>query len=350
MLYSGGGLAYRESAKYHHDLSNLTAGMDRMASNLETLVTVFGGSGFLGRNVVRALCKRDYRIRVAVRRPELAGHLQPLGKVGQIHAVQANLRHPASIEAAMRDSAVAINLVGILVEGGAQSFDAVQAKGAEAIAKATAAVGGRMVHVSAIGADENSPSGYGRSKAAGEKAVLATLPAATILRPSLMFGPEDQFTNRFAALARISPALPLIGGGVTRMQPAYVGDVATAVADAVDGKAKPGATYELGGPEVLTMREIMEIILSITERKRMLISLPFGLAKLQAMFLQFAPGALKLTPDQVELLRSDNVVSDAAKAAGLTFEGLGIAPDSMEAIAPQYLWRFRAAGQFQRNP
>ena len=319
-----------------------------MASNLETLVTVFGGSGFLGRNVVRALAKREYRIRVAVRRPELAGHLQPLGRVGQIHAVQANLRHPASVEAAMRGSEIAINLVGILAEGGAQSFDAVQGKGAETVARATAAVGGRMVHISAIGADENSLSGYGRSKAAGEKAVLATLPSATILRPSVMFGPEDQFTNRFAALARMSPALPLIGGGVTRMQPAYVGDVATAVADAVDGKAKPGATYELGGPEVLTMREIMEIILSITERKRMLVSLPFGLAKLQALFLQFAPGALKLTPDQVEMLRSDNVVSDAAKAAGLTLEGLGIAPDSMKAIAPQYLWRFRAAGQFQR--
>src|SRR5712691_11090801 len=157
------------------------------ASNLDTMVTVFGGSGFLGRAVVRALCKRDYRIRVAVRRPELAFHLQPLGKVGQIHAVQANLRYPASIEAAMRDSDVAINLVGILAEGGAQSFDAVQGKGAEAIAKATAAVGGRMVHVSAIGADENSPSGYGRSKAAGEKAVLAAIPSATILRPSMMF-------------------------------------------------------------------------------------------------------------------------------------------------------------------
>ena len=206
-----------------------------------------------------------------------------------------------------------------------------------------------MVHVSAIGADENSPSGYARTKAAGEKAVLAAVPSATILRPSLVFGPEDQFTNRFAALARMSPVLPLIGGGVTRMQPVYVGDVATAVADAVDGKTKPGATYELGGPEVLTMREIMEFILAITERKRMLVSLPFGLAKLQAMFLQFAPGPLKLTPDQVELLQSDNVVSDAAKAAGLTLEGLGIAPDSLEAIAPQYLWRFRAAGQFQRK-
>ena len=320
-----------------------------MASNQETLVTVFGGSGFLGRNVVRALAKRDFRIRVAVRRPELAGHLQPLGRVGQIHAVQANVRYPASVEAAMRDSEVAINLVGILAPGGAQSFDAVQAKGAETVAKAAASADSSLVHVSAIGADENSPSAYGRSKAAGETAVLAAVPSATILRPSLLFGPEDQFTNRFASLARISPFLPLIGGGVTRMQPAYVADVAAAVADAVDGKTKPGATYELGGPEVLTMREIMEIILAITERKRMLISLPFGLARLQAMFLQFAPGPLKLTPDQVAMLQSDNVVSDAAKAARLTLEGLGITPDSLEAVAPQYLWRFRAAGQFQRK-
>jgi len=320
-----------------------------MASNSDTLVTVFGGSGFLGRNVVRALCKRDYRIRVAVRRPELAGHLQPLGKVGQIHAVQANLRYPASVKAAMRDSHVAINLVGILTEGGAQTFNAVQAAGADTVAAAAAAAGLRMVHVSAIGADENSASRYGRSKAAGEKAVLAAVPSAVILRPSVVFGPEDDFTNRFAALARVSPMLPLIGGGVTRLQPVYVGDVATAVADAVDGKARAGATYELGGPEVLTLREIMEIILATIDRRRMLLSLPFGLAKLQSQLLRFAPGALKLTPDQVALLRSDNVVSEAAKAAGLTLEGLGITPDSLEAIAPQYLWRFRAAGQFQKT-
>jgi NADH dehydrogenase len=277
--------------------------MDPITSNLETLVTVFGGSGFLGRNVVRALCKRDFRIRVAVRRPELAGHLQPLGRVGQIHAVQANLRYPASVTAAMRDSHVAINLVGILAEGGAQNFDAVQTVGAANVAKAAAAVGARVVHVSAIGADENSPSRYARSKAAGEKAVLSAAPSATILRPSIVFGPEDQFTNRFAALAQMSPMLPLIGGGLTKLQPVYVGDVAAAVADAVEGKTRPGETYELGGPEVLTMREIMEIILAITGRRRMLIPLPFGLAKLQALLLQFAPGPLKLTPDQVALLR-----------------------------------------------
>ena len=320
-----------------------------MASNQDTLVTVFGGSGFLGRSVVRALARRDYRIRVAVRRPELAGFLQPLGKVGQIHAVQANLRYPASVEAAMRDSDVAINLVGILAESGAQNFDAVQGKGAGTVAQAASAVDARVVHISAIGADENSPARYAQAKAAGEKAVLAAAPSATIMRPSTIFGPEDQFTNRFAALARISPMLPLIGGGLTKMQPVYVGDVATAVADAVDGKAKAGATYELGGPEVLTMREIMEIILATTYRDRMLVSLPFGLANLQAMFLQFAPGALKLTPDQVALLRSDNIVSEAAKAAGLTLDGLGITADSLEAVAPQYLWRFRATGQFQKK-
>src|SRR6266403_732857 len=286
-----------------------------MASNLDTLVTVFGGSGFVGRNVVRALCKRDFRIRVAVRRPELAGHLQPVGKVGQIHAVQANLRYPASVEAAMRDSHAAINLVGILAESGAQTFEAVQGLGA----------------------------------GAGEKAVLSAVPEATIMRPSVVFGPEDQFTNRFASLARISPVLPLIGGGLTKLQPVYVGDVATAIADAVDGKTKAGATYELGGPEVLTMREIIEIILATIERRRMLVPVPFGLAKLQALLLQFAPGPLKLTPDQVVLLQSDNVVSPAAKAAELTLKGLGIAPDSLEAVAPQYLWRFRKAGQFAHN-
>jgi NADH dehydrogenase len=319
-----------------------------MASNLETLVTVFGGSGFLGRSVVRALCKRDYRVRVAVRRPELAGYLQPLGRVGQVHTVQANVRYPDSVKAALRDSQVVINLVGILNEGGGQTFDAVQARGAETIATAAAAAGSRLVHVSAIGADAQSASHYARAKAAGEAAVLAAVPSATIFRPSVIFGSEDQFTNRFAAFARLSPVLPLIGGA-TRLQPVYVGDVATAIADAVDGKAKPGATYELGGPEVLTMREIIEAILAIAERKPMLIPLSFGLARLKATFLQFAPGMMKLTPDQVTLLQHDNVVSDAAKAAGLTLEGLGITADSLQAIAPQYLWRFRAAGQFQRK-
>jgi len=317
-----------------------------MSAPIDTLVTVFGGSGFLGRHVIRALAKRDYRIRVGVRRPELAGHLQPLGRVGQIHAVQANLRYPASVQAAARGASIVVNLVGILAESGAQTFDAVQAKGADTVARAASEIGARMVHVSAIGADANSTSHYARAKAAGEAAVLAAAPSATIIRPSVVFGPEDQFTNRFAGLARISPMLPLIGGGLTKMQPVYAGDVATAVADAVDGKTRPGATYEVGGPEVMTMRDILELILKITQRNSMLMSLPFPLAKIQSYLLQFAPGDLKLTPDQVELLRNDNVVSDAAKAAGLTLEGLGITPDSLEAVAPSYLWRYRKTGQF----
>lgn len=313
-----------------------------------TLVTIFGGSGFLGRHVVRALAKRDYRIRVAVRRPDLAGHLQPLGKVGQIHAVQANLRYPDSVTAAARDAGIVINLVAILTESGAQTFKAVQAEGAATVAAAARDAGARLIHVSAIGADANSTSAYARAKAAGEQAVHAAVPGATIFRPSLMFGPEDQFTNRFAALARVMPALPLIGGD-TKVQPTFVGDVATAIANAVDGQARSGATYEVGGPEVMTMREVLDFILKTIERERILLPLPFGLAKAQAWFLQYAPGALKLTPDQVELLRSDNVVSETAKTAGLTLEGLGIVPESLAAIAPSYLWRFRKTGQFRSS-
>lgn len=316
-----------------------------MTAPIDTLVTVFGGSGFLGRHVVRALAQRDYRLRVGVRRPELAGHLQPLGKVGQINPVRANVRYPASLEAAMRDAHVVVNLVGILAEGGAQSFNAVQANGARAVAEAAARIGARVVHVSAIGANADSASRYAVSKALGEQAVLDVAPDATIFRPSIVFGPEDHFANRFAALARMFPALPLIGAD-TKLQPVFVGDVASAIADAVDGKTKPGAIYELGGPEVVTMREAVELILQIAERDPMLVPLPFGLAKLKAAFLQFAPGDLKLTPDQVEMLKTDNVVSEAAKSAGLTLEGLSISPDSMAAVMPSYLWRFRKTGQF----
>jgi NADH dehydrogenase len=312
----------------------------------ETLVTVFGGSGFLGRHVVRALARQGYRIRPAVRRPDLAGHLQPLGRVGQIHAVQANLRYPASVEAAVRGADVVINLVGILFERGKQRFEAVQAQGAHTVAQAAAAAGARLIHVSALGADPDSPALYARSKAAGETAVLATTPDATILRPSIVFGPEDDFFNRFASLARLSPALPLIGGGETKFQPVFVGDVAQAISSAVGGRAKGGTIYELGGPEVRTFRELMEYVLAVTERRRLLVPLPFGLAKLQAMFLQLLPTPL-LTPDQVELLRTDNVVSPAAQAEGRTLPALGVEPTALEAVVPSYLWRFRKAGQFR---
>ncbi|HMA55328.1 MAG TPA: complex I NDUFA9 subunit family protein [Pseudolabrys sp.] len=315
-------------------------------SPYDTLVTVYGGSGFLGRHVVRALAKRHYRIRVAVRRPELAGYLQPLGRVGQIHAVQANLRHAASVEAAAWGAEVLINLVGILFERGRQRFEAVHAYGAEQVALAASAHGARLVHVSAIGADANSTSAYGRSKANAERLILAAQPSAAIMRPSIMFGPEDDFFNRFAALARFSPALPLIGGGLTRFQPVFVGDVAQAIADAVDGTARPGIMYELGGPDVRTFKELMQYVLATIERKRLLITVPFFLAKAQATILQYFPKPL-LTPDQVELLRVDNVVSHAAKTEMRTLQGLGIEPETIEAIVPSYLWRFRKTGQFR---
>src|SRR6266852_5365834 len=312
---------------------------------LETLVTVFGGSGFLGRHVVRALAKLGYRIRVAVRRPELAGFLQPLGQVGQIHAVQANVRHSASVEAAARDADVVVNLVGILFERERQKFDAVQAFGAEAVALAAAAFGARMIHVSAIGADEHAPSHYARSKAMGEKLVLAAVPSAVILRPSVVFGPEDDFFNKFAAIARFAPALPLIGGGHTLFQPVFAGDVASAVAAAIEGRAKAGQVYELGGPQVKSFKELMQFMLATIGRRRLLVPIPFALAKLQASILQFMPKPL-LTPDQVELLRGDTVVSGEAKREGRTLEALGIDPVAMAAIVPSYLWRFRKAGQF----
>jgi uncharacterized protein YbjT (DUF2867 family) len=317
-----------------------------LQANLDSLVTVFGGSGFLGRHVVRALCQRGYRVRVAVRRPELAGYLQPLGRVGQIHAVQANLRYPRSIEAAARDADVVINLVGILFERGRQRFEAVHVRGAESVALAAAAFGARLVHVSALGADEASPALYGRSKAMGEKLVLSAMPQAVIMRPSVVFGPEDDFFNRFAALARFLPALPLIGGGHTCFQPVFAGDVALAIAAAVDGKAKPGAIYELGGPNMLSLREILEFILTTIERPKLLIPVPFALAKLQAWFLQFLPKP-PLTPDQVDLLRNDNIVSETAVSEGRTLAALGIDPVSISTIVPSYLWRFRESGQFR---
>jgi len=314
-------------------------------SNFDMLVTVFGGSGFLGRHVVRALANRGYRIRAAVRRPELAGHLQPLGRVGQIHAVQANVRFPQSVEAAVRDADVVINLVGILFERGRQRFDAVQAEGAGAVAQAAHTAGARLVHVSAIGADENSVSDYARSKAIGERLVLAAQPQAIIVRPSIVFGPEDDFFNRFGALATIAPALPLPGGGHTRFQPVFAGDVAEAIAKAVDGEAKPGTVYEFGGPDVRTFKELMEFTLATIERGRLLLPVPFAVLKLQAAFLQYLPKP-PLTPDQVELLKSDNVVAATAHEQSRTLEGLGFVPNSIASIVPDYLWRFRKAGQF----
>jgi NADH dehydrogenase len=316
--------------------------------NSDRVVTIFGGSGFLGRHLVRALAKRHYRIRVAVRRPDLAGHLQPLGRVGQIHAVQANLRYPDSVAAAVGHADVVINLVAILFERGRQTFPAVHVAGADAVARAAAAAGARMIHVSAIGADAHSLSQYARTKALGEAAVRAAVPGATIFRPSIMFGPEDDFFNRFAAMAQLSPVLPLVGGGRTRFQPVFVGDVAEAIARAVDGDAPAGTTYELGGPEVKTFRELLEFVLATIGRRRLLVPLPFRLATLQATFLQYLPKP-PLTPDQVTLLRTDNVVSAEAMREGRTLPALGIDPATIAAIVPNYLWRFRKTGQFGRR-
>ena len=322
--------------------------MTETPTSNDRLVTIYGGSGFVGRHAVRAFAQRGWRIRVAVRRPELAFHLQPLGRVGQIHAVQANLRYPDSVARALEGAEVAVNLVGILYERGRQSFEAVQAAGAGAVAKAAAAAGTRLVHVSAIGADARSASGYARSKAAGEKAVSSAIREAVILRPSVVFGQEDDFFNRFAELARWLPALPLIGDGKTRFQPVFVGDVAAAIVAAAEERARPATVYELGGPEVKTFRELLELMLRVIGRERLLVPLPFALARLQAFFLEFLPKP-PLTRDQVRLLERDNVVSPKAEREGRTLKGLGFAPTSLEAILPSYLWRFRKTGQYARS-
>ena len=312
------------------------------------LVTVFGGSGFLGRYVVRALAERGYRIRVACRRPDLAGHLQPAGNVGQIQLVQANLRYRWSIDRAVEGADVVVNLVGILASSGQQTFSALQARGAGWVAEAAAAQGARMVQISAIGASEDSGADYARTKAEGERLVREAVPEAIILRPSIIFGPEDDFFNRFAGMARLAPALPLIGGGHTKFQPIYVGDVAQAVATAVAGDLEPGTTWELGGPETLTFRQCMERMLDVIQRKRALVPLPFGLAGAMAGLLQFAPGA-PLTPGQVEMLKSDNVVSQAAREQKRTLRDMGIEPRGLSTILPRYLVRFRKYGQFEAN-
>jgi NADH dehydrogenase len=314
--------------------------------NNRSLITLYGGSGFVGRHVVRALAKTGARMRVAVRRPELAGHLQPLGGVGQINAVQANVRFPDSLLAAADGADAVVNLVGILFPSGKQTFKSVQDEGARHVAEAARAAGVQaLVHVSAIGASADSASVYARSKAAGEAAVKDVFPDAVILRPSVVFGPEDDFFNRFAALARIAPILPLIGGGKTRFQPVFAGDVAKAVIAGLTGQAHARAPYELGGPEVLTLKQVMQRVLDYTMRKRLLVPEPFWLAKLQAFFLQLLPKP-PLTIDQVRLLQTDTVVSDTAKRDKRTLEGLGIEAVAIAAIVPDYLEQFRPRGQF----
>ena len=324
------------------------------------LVTVFGGSGFLGRYVVKALAEHGWRIRVATRRPSLALVLQTAGRVGQIHAVQANLRYPDSVARAMRDADAIVNLVGLLAQGGAQTFSAIHTEGAHAVAEAAVAAGlTRFVQMSAIGADPDSPAEYGRTKAQAERIVLDTIPEAVIMRPSVVFGPEDKFFNRFAAMARVMPALPLIGGGTGLLQPVFVGDVAEAVARAVDGHADggtvtPGTTYELGGPDARSFKDILRFILTTIDRRKPLVSLPFPAAETMGRVTEIVkratfgllPEMLDLTRDQVELLKIDNVVSAAALAEGRTLKGLGIEAESYESFVPGYLYRFRKTGQY----
>ena len=319
-------------------------------SNLPPLVTIFGGSGFVGRHVVRALAKRGYRIRVAVRRPDLAGHLQPLGNVGQISFSQANLRYRRSVDRAVDGADHVINCVGVLFESGRNTFEAVQDFGARAVAEAARATGATLTHISAIGADANSESSYARTKGRAEAAILETLPAAVILRPSIIFGPEDGFFNKFAEMARFSPVLPLIGGGNTRFQPVYVTDVAEAVARSVDGKLTGGTIYELGGPQVLSFRECLDFMLKTIDRKRSFVSLPFGIASLMGSVASLVPFITPpLTADQVVLLKSDNVVSAKAEAEGRTLAGIGIEPTMLESILPTYLVRYRPHGQYTRS-
>jgi NADH dehydrogenase len=316
-------------------------------SNLPPLVTVFGGSGFVGRHVVRALARRGYRIRVAVRRPDLAGFLQPLGNVGQISFVQANLRYRGSIDKAVQGADHVVNCVGILFENGRNSFDAVQEFGARAVAEAARAAGARLTHISAIGADAQSSSIYASTKGRAEAAIQSILPDATILRPSIVFGPEDSFFNKFAAMARMSPFLPLVGGGKTKFQPVYVEDVAEAVALSVDGKIASGKIYELGGRDVLTFKQCLQTMLEVIGRKRALVPMPFGIASMIGSIASAIPLITPpLTSDQVTLLKRDNVVSDGAKAEGRTLEGMGIQPVKVASILPTYLVHFRPHGQF----
>ncbi len=327
------------------------------------LVTLFGGSGFIGRYAARTLVKAGYRVRVAVRRPHLAGDVRLAGAPGWVDIVQANVRNKRSVEAAIEDADAVVNLVGILFEKGRQSFEAAQRDGAINVAEACAKAGiDRLVQVSAIGADPDSKADYAETKGEAEIAIREILPSAVILKPSIVFGPEDGFFNRFAALSShpistVAPFLPAIGGGHTKVQPVYAGDVAEAIAAAVSREDAAGNTYELGGPSVYTFKELYGFIGETIDRKRFALPLPFFVAKplgltFGALFRYVWPlssgilGAPPITGDQVELLKSDNVVSDGAK----TLADLGVTElETVEAIVPSYLYRFRPYGQYHQK-
>lgn len=315
-----------------------------MISDKPKLVTVFGGTGFLGRYIIRALTSRGYRVRVACRNPHTAIRVQALGNVGQVQIVQANLRYPWSIDRAVAGADHVINLVAIMNESGRQRFGALHIAGARAVAEAANAAGATLTHTSALGANIDSPAAYARTKAQGERAVLEAMPEAVIMRPSIVFGPEDKFFNRFANMARFSPFLPLIGGGQTKFQPVYVGDLAEAYAHAADGLLQSGI-YELGGPQILTFRECMEEMLAVIDRKKILVSIPWPLARIQGRILGLLPKPI-LTLDQVTMLESDNIVSNGPRASGHTLEGMGIVRQSLNTVLPTYLWSYRPSGQY----
>lgn len=311
------------------------------------LVTIFGGSGFVGRYIARRLAKEGWRVRVAVRRPNEAMFVKPYGVVGQVEPVLCNIRDDASVAAVMSGADAVVNCVGILARDGKNTFQSVQADGAARVARIAAAQGvARMVQISAIGADAASPSDYARTKAAGEAAVLEHMPGAMILRPSIVFGPEDQFFNRFASLSRLGPILPVVGAR-TRFQPVYVDDVAQAAVMGVLGTA-PGGIYELGGPEIRDFRALMSEMLEVIRRRKLIVNIPFPIASLMGLgfdLLGTLSGGLipaQITRDQVRNLARDNVVSEGAKG----FAELGITPTSMESVLPEYLWRFRPSGQY----
>jgi NADH dehydrogenase len=312
---------------------------------MQNLVTVFGGSGFIGTQAVRQLAKAGWRIRVAVRNPNLAYRMRMHGDVGQIDLVQANIRNRASIERALEGATAAINLVGVLYEGGRQGFQAVHAMGARTVAEVALEQGAtRLVQMSALGAAAESESKYARTKAEGELAAREVFPDAVIVRPSIVFGPDDHFFNRFAAMANVSPALPLIGGGATRFQPVFVGDVGKALAIAATSDAAAGQTYELGGPAVFSFRQLMEMMLAEIARRRLLVPVPFPIAGVLGSLGDLVSGVLPppITSDQVALLKTDNVVS--GQYPGLA--ELGITPTTLEAVLPTYLYRYRKGGQY----
>jgi uncharacterized protein YbjT (DUF2867 family) len=312
---------------------------------MQNLVTVFGGSGFIGTQAVRRLARAGWRIRVAVRNPNLGYRMRLHGDVGQIDVIQANTRNRASVLRALEGATAAVNLVGVLYETGRQGFQAVHAMSAQTVAEAAREQGvERLVQMSALGADPDSDSKYARTKAQGEVAARAVYADAVIVRPSIVFGQDDDFFNRFAAMASVSPLLPLVGGGHSRFQPVFVGDVAQALARVVTDAAAAGLTYELGGPAVYTFRQLMEMVLAETGRRRFLAPIPFPAARLIGMAGDLAAAIVKppLTSDQVELLKTDNVVSGAYPG----LPELGITPTTLEAVLPEYLYRYRRGGQY----